>query len=165
MAHESTNSADFSITIEYEGFLTRFDIDEIIEALDSMILSMLSSEVAPRSTLHSRSWWSYRETQWPSQVSFVGIRSIVPGSLTLLVFIGGVVVSYVGHRFAKGVDHSLLGTELKHSGQLFGNLVGPLVEGFNRWAEQYVPYQKRLNGNVKRLSARVGYSERDDLSQ
>ena len=126
MPNHQTDAADFIITIEYDGFLTRFDINEIIEAVDSMIATMLfypgpDFGVIPRSR-SSLGWW-YSWTEQPAPLSFVGIRSIEPGSLTLLVFVSGAVVSYVAHRFAKGVDGSLLGKELERSGQLFGNML------------------------------------------
>jgi hypothetical protein len=163
MAHESSGhgGAELRITIEYDDSLTRFDLDEILSSIDRIIESA-RFYLEPEFSLRSR--WSgvlnwYGASQATPNLTYVGIRAIEPGSLEILAFIGGAVVSYGAQRFRKGVDSSILGKELERSGRLFGGLVGPLVASINNWGERYVPYQKELGGKVKRISARVADSK------
>jgi hypothetical protein len=87
-------------------------------------------------------------------LSFVGIKGIDAGSILLTVFAGGAVAAYVARRFKKGVDKSLLAEELERSGRMAGDVMGSALNRINNWAEKYVPKQKELGGNVKRVTVR-----------
>jgi len=149
------DDSEFSITIEYDGFITRFDLDEILVSIDRIIEIEILDYWDPEFRFLRRRYpylspyWDHAEPDF----SYIGIKSVEAGSITLGVFLGGVVVGYVAHRFKKGVDKSLLAEELERSGRLTGNVVGVLLQRINNWAERYVPKQRELGGRVTKISA------------
>ena len=152
MANEGKK--EFSILIEYDDFLTRFDLDEILSSIDRIIEDELRSNIYPEFDLLFRKlypfrYW-YRDTP---ELSYVGITAVDRGSIILTVLASGAVATYVARRFKKGVDKSLLAEELERSGFIVGNLLGSVLKQINDWAEAYVPKQRELGGKIKSIKA------------
>ena len=151
----NNDKAEFIISIEYDGFITRFDLDEILTSLDRIIESELLSQLGLNYWILRRRI-SYFFPLWGESkpdFTYIGIKSVKAGSINLVVFIGGAVLGYVARRFKKGVDESLFAEELERSGILTGNLLGILLKRINDWAEKFVPKQRELGGRVKKITA------------
>ncbi|MBE1162795.1 hypothetical protein [Dyella acidiphila] len=149
----SDDAAEYSITIEFNDFITRFDLDEILASIDGLIEEELFDFFGPDFFFFRRRRYSfppYLNRDAPV-FSYLGITSVESGSITLGVFVGGAVVGYVGKRFKKGVDESLLAKEIQRSGRLVGNVMGRILERINNWAERYVPEQQELGGNITKI--------------
>ncbi len=153
---ESDDNPEYSIIIEYEDFLTRFDLDEILSSIDRIIESELVEYYYPE--------FRYLRTSYPylfklglaedSDLSYIGIKSIGSGSIELTVVAGAFVVGYVARRFKKGIDKSLFAEELERSGRLAGDILGRVLSRVNNWAQRYVPKQRELGGKVTKITAR-----------
>ena len=141
------DSIDLTIRISYDDFLTRFDLDEIISSIDRLV----EDDQSPG--IHGDPYLSSGRPSVGPELSYVGIRSIEPGSITLLVIVGSAVATYVAKRFFKGVTKSALGKELERGGRIFGDALGPLAGRINDWAEKWVPQQRAMGGNVTKISA------------
>jgi hypothetical protein len=139
--------AELTITISFEEFLTRFDLDEIISSIDAMVEQWV---LFPASEIPAEPWERVKP-----DISYVGIKSVEPGSIVLLTVIGTAIATYVAGRFAKGVNKSIFGKELARSGRIFGDAIGPLLRGINDWAEKYVPQQREAGGHVTGISAQA----------
>ncbi len=86
----------YTITIEYEDFVTRFDLDEILSSIDRIIEAELLDYFDPDFRFSRRRYpylLPYRDGP-DSELSFLGIKSVDAGSITLTVFVGGVVIGY-----------------------------------------------------------------------
>lgn len=145
----------YSIIIEYDDFLTRFDLDEILSSIDRIIENKILSMLDPAfcfflNRTYSPYW--YRKTP---ELSYVGITAADRGSIILTVLASGAVATYVARRFKKGVDKSLFAEELERSGLLAGNVLGSVLEIINDWAEKYVPKQRELGGKIKSVRVRA----------
>ena len=150
MANEGEK--EFSILIEYDDFLTRFDLDEILSSIDRIIEDELLSKFDP--VFRFRLWRHYPFPYWyrdAPELSYVGIAAVDRGSIILTVLASGAVATYVARRFKKGVDKSLLAEQLERSGLLVGDVLGSALAQINDWAEKYVPKQRELGGKIKSL--------------
>jgi hypothetical protein len=149
---QNEDNPEYSITIEYDDFLTRFDLDEILSSIDRIIEDELIFELDPEFRLFSQRRYGYpylfREAP---ELSYVGITAVDRGSIILTVLATGAVATYVAKRFKKGVDKSLLAEQLERSGRLAGDVFGSVLERINDWAEKYVPKQRDLGGKVKTI--------------
>ena len=153
---EGRDYRDYTIHIEFEGFLTRFDIDEIISSIDSIVESQL---LPPSPSLPSSRYGFPWPPEWseglywgtPPRLSYVGVVGVSRGSISLVFTIAAAVALYVANRFKKGVNDSLFAKELERSGRMFGDALGPIVERINNWAERYVPAQREVGGRVKHI--------------
>ena len=144
---------EYTITIEYDEFITRFDLDEILTSIDRIIEAEFLDYLDPEFHFLRRRY-PYFLPYWGQpgpQLSYLGIKSAAAGSITLSVFVGGVVVGYVAKRFKKGVDSSLVAEELERSGKLAGDFFGPALKRINDWAERYVPKQREIGGRVTKI--------------
>jgi hypothetical protein len=141
------DSLECTIRIEYDDFLTRFDIDEVLGSIDRII------EVE-----FFLPYLDFPPFRYPylaldaSEFSYVGIKSFDSGSLLLTVFISGSVATYVATRFKRGVNKSLLADQIERSGRLTGDFLARALSKVNDWAEQYVPKQKELGGKITKIS-------------
>jgi hypothetical protein len=153
--------AEFLITIEYDDFITRMDLDEILRAIDriieyELIVRLYEPVVIWRGYYPGLPYLKFTTSEGAhSELTYVGIKSVRPGSMKLLVVIGSAVLSYFAKRFAKGVDESLLAKEIARLGHLFGHLVGLLVKRINDWAEKYVLEQRERGGRVRKIEAQL----------
>lgn len=143
---------EYLIIIEYDDFLTRFDLDEILSSIDRIIEDELLSEFDPEFRFWRRHHFPYWYRDAP-ELSYIGISAVDRGSMILTVLASGAVATYVARRFKKGVDKSLLAEQLERSGQLVGDVFGSVLERINDWAETYVPKQRELGGKVKKVRA------------
>lgn len=149
------NVPEYTITIEYDDFLTRFDLDEILSSIDRIIEDELLSEVD-----HKFRYWRLHHYPYPflyreaPDLSYVGITAVDRGSITLIVLASSAVAIYVARRFKKGVDKSMLAEELERSGMLMGDVFGSALMRINDWADKYVPKQRELGGNVKKVTVK-----------
>ncbi len=152
---DTEEAPEYLITIEYEEFLTRLDLDEIIKSIDRIIEDeVLGFNDTPwRYLVRERFGPIIIEGEHP-KFSYVGIRSIDSGSITLTVIVGGAILAYAAKRFRRGVAESLLADELQRSGRLTGDVLGTVLGRINNWAERYVPVQREMGGNVKKISVR-----------
>ena len=157
----SEDEQEYSIIIEYDDFLTRFDLEEILSSMDRIIEDELLSEFDPefrfwRKHRYPFSYW-YRDTP---ELSYIGITAVDRGSIILTVLASGAVATYVARRFKKGVDKSLFAEELERSGRLAGDVFGSALARINDWAEKYVPKQRELGGKIK--SVKVERKRKND---
>jgi len=145
---------EFSIVIDFDDFLTRFDLDEILSSIDRIVEDELLSQLGP-----GPRFWGLYPYPYPislreaPELSYVGITSVDRGSIVLTVIASTAVATYVARRFKKGVDKSLLAEELERSGRLTGNVIGSVLGRVNDWAEKYVPKQRELGGKVRAVRA------------
>ena len=146
------DNEEFLITIEYDNFVTRFDLDEIMTSIDRIIEDalLLELEFGPQFFRKYHYLYPYLYRNSP-EFSYIGIISIETGSITLGVVISAAISTYVAKRFKKGVDKSLLAAEFEHSGRLTGDFLGKILELINNWAEKYVPKQQELGGNIRKI--------------
>jgi hypothetical protein len=86
-----------TIRIGFRGFLTRFDLDEVISSIDGLVQSELLLRIPVLRQL------PVREYPRAPRLSYVGIVGVRPGSIVLVTLIGGAVAGYVVQRFKKGV--------------------------------------------------------------
>ena len=152
MSHQ--NAPEYTITIEYNDFLTRFDIDEILSSIDRIIEDELLSVLDPHYEFLRRNGYFYLYHQETPQLSYIGITAVDRGSISLIVLSSGAIAGYVAHRFKKGVDKSLLAEELERAGQIVGDVLGRVLGRINDWAEKYVPKQRELGGKVKKITVK-----------
>jgi hypothetical protein len=153
---EGSEEPEYTITIEYDEFLTRFDLDEILGSIDRIIEAEVFDYFDPEFRFY-RKRYPYSLPYWERdepEFSYLGIKSVSAGSITLAVFVSGAVVGYVAKRFKKGVDKSLLADELERSGRLTGNVFGSALTRINNWAEKYVPKQRELGGRVTKITVK-----------
>ena len=143
------------ITIDFENFVTRFDLDEILGSIDRIIEREIFRDIHPMWFLSEEFFGPFEHKYNQPRMTYLGIRSINSGSLIIGAFIGGAVLAYVGTRFAQGVDESLLADELKRSGRITGDSVGRILARVNDWAERYIEKQKEKGGNVRAIKARA----------
>ncbi len=151
---DGSQDSEYTITIEYDEFITRFDLDEILTSIDRIIEVELLDYFDPEFR-YPRTRYPYILPYWEHaepEFSYLGITSVSAGSITLAVFAGGVVLGYVAKRFKKGVDKSLLAEELERSGRLSGDVFGSALTRINNWAEKYVPKQRELGGRVTKIT-------------
>lgn len=145
---------EYTIAIDYDDFVTRFDLDEILSSIDRIIEEELLSDLDPRFDYFLRRsypfGYPFRYREEPA-LSYVGITTVESGSILLTVVASTAVAAYVARRFKKGVDRSLLAEELERSGRLAGDLLGTALSRLNDWAERYVPKQRELGGKVKSI--------------
>jgi hypothetical protein len=148
---ETDSNPEFSIVIDYDDYLTRFDLDEILSSIDGIIEDELLSVFDPDYYFMRRRYpypYWYRET---SGLSYIGITAVDRGSIILTVIASGAVATYVARRFKKGVDKSLLAKQIERSGKMTGDVLGGALKRINDWAEKYVPEQRELGGKVKNV--------------
>jgi len=150
-------SPEYLITIEYDNFLTRFDLDEILKSIDRIIEWELLDYYYDYLPLEFSARRRYRASlfgfgDFEPRFSYVGIESVGSGSIILKVVAGIAVLKYVVTRFKKGVDESLLVNELARSGRIAGDLLGALLGRINDWAERYVPTQRQLGGKITKIT-------------
>lgn len=149
---ETDNKPEYKIIIEYDDFLTRFDLEEILSSIDGIIEDELLSDFNSDFPLTRRH--KYRHPPWYREapgLSYIGITAVGRGSITLSVIFSNAVSTYVARRFKKGVGKSLLAKELERSGKLTGDKLGSVLKRINDWAEEYVPEQRELGGKVKKI--------------
>ena len=155
---EDDNQPEYTISIEYDEFLTRLDFDEVLKSIDRIIEDELLDYYYPEFRISARRsrlgrLGLIRESQEP-EFSYIGIKSVEAGSVLLTVFVGGAVLGYVAKRFKKGVDESLFAEELQRTGRMAGDVFGSVLSRVNDWAERYVPKQTELGGRVTKITAR-----------
>lgn len=161
---DSVSEYELIIEVDFEEFITRFDIDEVLSNIDRIIESELFNGHPSYFYTWDGEWVGMHpfSARWRPSISYLGIKSISSGSLLIAAFIGGAVLTYVGTRFARGVDDSMLVDEIKRSGKLTGDSLAPILRKINNWAERYVKSQKELGGNITKIAA--SKKERDDDS-
>lgn len=144
---------EYSIVIDYDDFLTRYDLDEILTSIDRIIEDELLSQYDPEFRYLRRRhhdlfpYWNRDEPAF----SYLGITGVDRGSIILGVFASGAVATYVARRFKKGVDKSILAEQLERSGVLAGDILGSVLERINDWAAKFVPKQRDLGGKVTEI--------------
>ena len=140
----------FSINIEYDDFLTRFDLDEILMSIDRIVEDELFTFRDPEyRCLSQRYPFNHRREE--AELSYIGITGIGYGSIILCVLVSGAVATYVARRFKKEVHKSLLAEQIERGGQLTGDFLGFLLSRINDWAIRYVPKQRDLGGKVTKI--------------
>lgn len=151
---------ELKISVDFDDFVTRFDLDEILGSIDRIIEQEVFWGVYPKWFLEEDIFGPFYEHRFHQpRMTYLGIRSINSGSLIIGAFIGGAVLTYVSTRFARGVDESLLADELKRSGRLTGDSLGRILSRINDWGERYVKKQRDKGGNVRAIKAQA---KRDD---
>jgi hypothetical protein len=157
MPEEIKSGDEYEIVVDYNEFLTRFDLDEVISSIDRII----ESSIVPL-FVEFPSYYPYEYIRDPI-FSYVGIKGVSRGSMVLEIIISTAVVTYVARRFKKGVDVSLLADEIERSGRITGDFFGGLLQRLNNWGEQYVRKQREKGGNITRIQVRKRAGGKKDL--
>jgi len=145
---------EYTITVEYDDFITRFDLDEILGSIDRIIeAEVLGALDRPLRFRLGPYQWRYREPE-DADFSYIGIKSVGAGSITFTIFASGIVLGYVAKRFRKGVDTSLFAEEIERSGRLSGDVIGSALARVNNWVERFVPKQRELGGKVTKITVK-----------
>ena len=143
---------EYSIIIEYDDFLTRFDLEEILSSIDRIIEDEFLSTFEPEFHLLGREKYQY--PYWyrvRPDLSYVGINAVGRGSINLTVFASAAVAKYVSCRFKREINMCLLVEQLERSGQLAGDIFGSVLAHINDWARKYVPKQREMGGKIKNV--------------
>ena len=83
------------IQIEFENFLTLYDIEEVIDPIDEAVGNALLENLQTR---RKTTFLLGEEFGFdPSELTYVGIKDVSSGSIELIVLISTAVVSYVGN--------------------------------------------------------------------
>lgn len=149
------DGSEYLIVIEYDDFLTRFDLDEILSSIDSIIEDELLSNLDP----NFRQWRRRHHYLFPHEcrdtpeLSYIGVTAVDRGSMILTVLVSGAIAAYVARRFRWGSDNSVLAKQLERAGKLAEAPLGSALARINQWAAQYVPRQRELGGKVKKVRA------------
>lgn len=153
---ENDESLEYLIRIEFDEFITRLDLDEVLSAIDRLIEEELIYDIYPDIHIFF-SWRKLGYLPWMLGIkrplfSYIGIRSVESGSIKLSVIIGGAVLRYFGKRFMKGVDESNLADEIIRSGRITGDLMEKILKRVNDWAEPYVKKQQQHGGHISKIT-------------
>ncbi|MBI5638271.1 MAG: hypothetical protein HZA03_09920 [Nitrospinae bacterium] len=160
---ETENKPEFNIIIEFDDFLTRFDLEEILSSIDGIIEDELLSNFDSDFPLMRRH--NYRHPPWYQEapgLSYIGITAVNRGSIILSVIFSSAVSTYVAHRFKIGIDKSLLAKDIERSGKLIGDKLGSILKRINDWVEEYVPEQRELGGKVKKIRVEKKRKRKND---
>jgi len=148
----NTEEPEYSIIIEYDNFLTRFDLEEILSSIDRIIEDEFLATFEPE--FHALGRERYLYPYWyrvRPNLSYVGITAVGRGSMNLTVIASAAVAKYVSCRFKREINMCLLAEQLDRSGRLAGDILHSVVAHINDWAEKYVPKQREMGGNIKNV--------------
>jgi hypothetical protein len=93
--------ARINVHVEFDGFITKYELAAIIGAIDYVIEDYIASTLAERSPEFNYPSSQRRE----SELSYVGITGVAPGSITLFAAIGMPVVHYVSRHFRRDTSY------------------------------------------------------------
>lgn len=145
---------NFTITIEFDGFLTRFDLNEILSSIDFIIEDQIISH---RTYSFDPILRYFLEEARPRRrtplFSYLGITSVSSGSITFTVLLSSSVILYVAKNFKKGFLKGSLDEEISRSGLISNNFISNILRKINDWAEKYVD-KKGNSRNVKKIIAK-----------
>ncbi len=149
---DSVEGAEISVTVDYDGFLTRIDVTDILLALDSAVLS-LSERGFYRRAYIDRFVDADGFHDSPLEVpAFFAIRSFQAGSLILTGVISITAARY-GKRLLDGYKKARVEDQLSRLGNLGGAYINDVLAGFNDWAENYVKQRAQRGGRVASIKA------------
>jgi len=138
-----TKEPQYSIKIEYDDFLTRFDLDSVIQIIDRII-----DGDDPSGFVDFEYEFDYFYRRRFPINSYVGITSVRRGSLILSVLISSTVSGYVSKRFFPQFREGRLSGEIKRTARLSDEALGSALEKINDFFERFVPLQKQRGGNI-----------------
>jgi hypothetical protein len=136
------------LTIDYESFIARQELDYILESVDRIIGETLLPDLVLEHA-GGRPVGSY--------IAISGVRS---GSVTLLLLAGAPVAIYLKNRFAKGAKKGRLAKEVEATGKLVSDALGSLIAPINRWGEQYVAKARGDGSNLRQVKAQLPSKKR-----
>ncbi|MHB8423308.1 MAG: hypothetical protein ACYDAM_11200 [Leptospirales bacterium] len=154
---DEDNQVEYTITIEYEDFITRYDLNEVLSAIDLIIeRNIFSALFYPPEYYQKKRFpfqyivpFKFRKAEF----SYLAIKSISPGSMILLVYLSVEAIKYISKRFKKGDQQSLIVEQIVRSGILIDYSLGSLLEEINNWAEEFV--KKHLGkSKIKKITAK-----------
>ncbi len=151
---------EYSIIIEFDDFLTRFDLEEILSSIDRIIEDEFLATFEPE--FHSLGQQSYQYPYWyrvRPNLSYVGITAVGRGSINLTIIASAAVAKYVSCRFKREINMCLLAEQLERSGRLAGDILHSVVAHINDWAEKYVPKQREMGGKIKNVRVERRHKE------
>jgi hypothetical protein len=128
------------LTIDYEEFIARQELDYILESIDRIIEDTLLKGGPPG------------RGGRPS-ASYIAISGVRSGSITLLIVAGTAVSTYLGQRFAKGAKKGQLGKEVERLGKTVSDGLGKLIAPINAWGERYVAKARDEGSNLRQVKA------------
>ena len=144
-----TVESQYSIAIEFDNFITRFDLDYVIYTIDRIIDG---DEPPEFSDFESDFYYWYRR-RYPGY-SYVGITSVRQGSVVLSVVISSAVSAYVSKRFFPQFREGRLSEEIKRTAKLADDALGSVLKKINDYFETFVPLQRESGGNIKSVKIR-----------
>ncbi len=142
-----TQESQYSITIEFDEFLTRFDLDAIIYNIDRIIDGDENEEPFD---FDEYLYISLRGLVRPRN-SYVGITAVSQGSLILTVLLSSTVSGYVSKRFFPEFRDGRLSDEIKRTAKLSDEALGFALKKINDFFEKFVRLQKARSGNLKNV--------------
>jgi len=139
----------YSIAIEFDDFLTCFDLDYVIDTIDRII-----DGVEPRDYFPYDDEFPYWYQRRFAGNSYVGITSVRRGSVVLTVLISSAVSSYVARRFFPAFRGGRVSEEIKRTARLSDEVLGQALKKINDHFERFVPLQRDRGGNIKSVKIR-----------
>jgi hypothetical protein len=162
---EVGSEAAIVLRVEFDGYLTRFDLWEILQGLDELVFKVLVHEelVEPAVGGTQFPFPSFDVTRGRITVgsellplTFFQITSMGKGSLLLTGILSGAVAAHVLRKLRTGIRRSGLDAQLERLGEISGDLLARVLGYLNGWAEQYT--DKRSNfgdGVIKSVTVKV----------
>lgn len=132
---------EIEVHIEFNEFITRLELNYILESIDREIERVILPDVLRSPSRHSRPITTH-----------IGISGVAQGSIILRLVFGKKVGQYVEKRFRRGLKKSALGPELERSGKIAGNLLAEILKRLNDWADGYSKNSLRKRGNIQRVT-------------
>lgn len=129
----------YELVIEFDNFITRYELDYILTSIDRIIEQELLYPSLRRGRPKS---------------SYIGITGVSTGSIDLEIIVGAVVTKYVATRLKRGFDRGPLDSEIEHSGQIVNSALAGLLGKINDWAEKYVQSSKHKGGQINKVIMR-----------
>lgn len=171
---------EIAVRIGFDGHLTRIELTEILEAIDSETMNaLLDARVLPEGlfgrpgspfvnpweflfpsvgriySLPVLPGWAPGSSNGADVPAFFAIRSFKPGS-AILVGVLSVTASAIARRawkkFSEGFSESDLPHQMKEFGTISGDLLATVISRLNRWAIRYVALQRSKQGNVTAIT-------------
>jgi len=163
---DSDDEDQITVRIEYAEYLTRLDLHEILDSLDSTVSEiMVGARLLPAPSLRPYSnpfdfLQIWREPVLPGFTfnsgsataaavpPFFRIKSFGTGSVVMTGILSVYAATTVLNPLKRGVDSSNLRKEIERLGRVSGDVLSAVIAQINAWGEDYVARQRASSGNV-----------------
>jgi hypothetical protein len=128
------------LILNFEGRnrINKFELFEALDVIDEEIKDALAYEFYRYFDFPRPLRGAPFTKDWMEGVTFVHVQGVDRGSVivTILLAGAGAAVGWSLAAVAKGADNSRLGKELRRTGEILGDLIGPVVGRINDRLEQ-----------------------------